>query len=184
MRADEIVQTLYRQNRINSVLSRDEIFRLQFLACAWRESHSKVWKPFIPWANDAHLLRTILRRKFSNGIQVLGGSMRAKKLGACVECLSRIDASFKPDFVETVLLPVGKKTDAVGAGFDGVEMIFELIQRKIFVHILPHQESWLNVESYACDNPKSTEAHHGTRESVSVFFTRQSKQLTGCRDNF
>src|SRR5271154_2239664 len=148
------------------MLSRDEIFRLQFFAGARRESHSKMRQPFVPRANDAHLLGTIFRRKFRNGMQVLSGPMRAEKFWTCLERRSRIDAGLKPNFVETRLLPIGEKTDAVRAGFDGIEMIFELSQGKIFVYILPHQESWLNVESYARDDPERTEPYHGARESV------------------
>src|SRR5579863_430725 len=172
MRAHEIVQTLYCQNRVDRMLSRHEVFRLQLFAGARRESHSKMRQPFIPRANDAHLFGTILRREFRNRVQILSGSMRAEKLGACVECRFRVDTGLQPDFVEALLLPVGEKTNAVRARFDSVEMIFELVQRKTFLHILPHEERRLNIERYFCEDPECAETYHRARKCISVFLSR------------
>ncbi len=116
-----------------------------------------MWKTIVPGSRHAHLFGTVFGRKFSDGVKIFCGQCGAEELrfGAVSRLTS--DAAFQPDFVDALLLPVGKQADAVGAGLDGVEVILHLPERKIFIDVLAHEESWLKVESYFCDDTESAE---------------------------
>src|SRR5271169_502999 len=106
------------------MLPRHEVLRLQLFASAWREAHAKVRQSLIPRARHAHLLRTILGRKFNNGVQIPASSFRPKEFRGCVKRLPFVIAALDPKFVNTLILPVSKKADAVATRFDRVKVFF------------------------------------------------------------
>src|SRR2546429_2530810 len=91
--------------------ARHEVLRLQLLAGAGRKARAKVRQPFMPGAGHAHLLRTILGGKFSNRVQIPDGAFGPEKFRGCFERLPFFDAALYPNFVDTLLLPVGKQAD-------------------------------------------------------------------------
>src|SRR5258708_22681379 len=162
--SDLVAQALHREYGFHGILAGNEKLGLQFLACTGRETHLEMWKTIVPGPRHAHLFGTVFGRKFGDGVKIFFSQCGAEefRLGA----ISRLtcDAAFQPDFVDALLLPVGKQADAVGAGLDGVEMILHLAERKIFIDILAHEESRLKVESYFCDDTEIAEAKHGTEK--------------------
>ena len=94
------------------------------------------------------------------------------------------DASLEPDFAEALVLPVGEQADAVGGGFDGVEMLFHLIERKIFVNVLAHLEGRLDVERNFGDDAERAEADDSTVENIAVFGAREFDDIAICGDQF
>ena len=44
--------------------------------------------------------------------------------------------------LNALLLPVGEQAHAVAAGFDGIKVLFQLAEGKVFIHVLPHHETW------------------------------------------
>src|SRR5713226_419311 len=97
------------------MLAGNEVLRLQLFTSAGRKAHAKVWQSFIPRTRNAHLLRTVLGGKFSNGVQIPGSAFRPEEFRGCVKCLPFFHAALDPNFVDTLLLPVGKQADAVPA---------------------------------------------------------------------
>ena len=97
------------------MLAGHEVFRLQLLTGARREAHAKVWQSFIPRPGNTHLLRTVLGGEFRDGVEILGGTFRPEEFRVCFKRLPLFNATFDPNFVDTLLLPVGKKTYAVTA---------------------------------------------------------------------
>src|SRR3989442_10360014 len=95
------------------MLTRHEVFRLQLFTRAWSEAHAKVRQSFIPRTRQAHLLRTVLGGKFSNGVQILGSAFRPEEFRGCVKRLPFFNAAFDPNFADTLVSPVGKQADAV-----------------------------------------------------------------------
>src|SRR5713226_8727637 len=97
------------------MLTGHEVFRLQLLAGAGRETHAKVRQSFKPRAGYAHLLGAVFSGKFSDRVQILGGKLCSEEGGSSFKRVPAFDATFYPNFVHALLLPVGKKTYAVGA---------------------------------------------------------------------
>src|ERR1700681_2811386 len=104
----------------------NEVFGLQFSARARCEAHAKVRQALVPGTGYAHLFGTILRRKLRNRVEVAGGEFRPEKHQSSVKCPSFFDAALDPQFVNALLLPVGKQTYAVPAGFDFVKVVLQL----------------------------------------------------------
>src|SRR6266705_6449313 len=95
------------------MLAGHEVFRLQLFTDARREAHTKVRQSFIPRPGNAHLLRTVLGGKFGNGVKILGSTFRPEEFRGCVKRVPLFNAALEPDFTDALVLPVGKKTDAV-----------------------------------------------------------------------
>src|SRR5437773_3382139 len=142
MRTNLVAQPFDCQNCLDRMPTRQEVLRLQLLADAGRKAHAKVRQPFIPGAGHAHLLRTILGGKFSNRVQIPDGAFGPKKFRGCVERLPFFDAALYPNFVDTLLLPVGKQADAVGAGFDGVKVVSHFTERSEERRVGKECRSW------------------------------------------
>jgi hypothetical protein len=124
--SDLVAQPFYRQNRVNGVAPRLEVFRLKFLAGTRREAHAEVRKPLVPGAGHTHLLGAVLGRKLGNRVKVSGRQLRAEELwGRRSPCegLPVSDASLDPDLVHPLALPVRKQPDAIPARLDFVEVL-------------------------------------------------------------
>src|SRR5262245_31916469 len=65
-----ITHAVYRLERRKRVAHRHKKLRLQFLAAARREIHTKVRQAFVPWTGDTHLLSAIFRREFGDRMKV------------------------------------------------------------------------------------------------------------------
>src|SRR5260370_20137435 len=97
------------------MLAGHEVLRLQLFTSAGREAHAKVRQSFIPRTRNAHLLRTVLGGKFSNGVKILAGEFRSEEFRSCLKRLTLFHAAFEPHFADPLVLPVGKQADAVRA---------------------------------------------------------------------
>src|ERR1700730_392814 len=106
--------------------TRNEVLRLQFLPGARREAHAKMRQALVPGAGHAHLFRAVFGGEFRNGMKIPGGQLRPEKFRGRVKWLAILDASFYPNLIETLLLPVGEQADAVRACFDSIKVIFHL----------------------------------------------------------
>src|ERR1700730_12958903 len=95
------------------MLTGHEILRLQFLTGARREAHAEMRQPLKPRARDAHLLGTVLGGKFSDGVEIFGGTFRAEEFRGCVKRLAGFLADFDPEFADPLVLPVRDKADAI-----------------------------------------------------------------------
>src|SRR5579859_3870189 len=95
------------------MLTGHEVFRLQFFTGARREAHPEVWQAFKPRARHAHLLRTVLGGKFGDGVQIPGSTLGPEEFRSCVKRLSFFIAALDPDFTDALVLPVGKKANAI-----------------------------------------------------------------------
>ena len=102
------------------------------------------------------------------GCRFLVACFAPKNSGVGVERLPFFLAAFDPNFANTLVLPVGKKAYAVGAGFDRVKVVFHRKERQVFVHVLPHHVSWLNVECDLCDHTQRTKPNHGSPKRFSI----------------
>src|SRR6266436_5853004 len=97
------------------MLTRHEIFRLQLLAGAGRETHAKVRQSFKPRAGHAHLLGAVFSGKLGDRVQIPGAQLCSEEGWSRVKRMPVFDATFYPNLVHALLLPVGKKAYAVGA---------------------------------------------------------------------
>src|SRR6266446_5405450 len=93
-------------------------------------------------------------------MQILGSTFRTEKFRGCVKRMSIFNAALEPNFTDTLVLPVRKQADAVSAGLDGIKVIFHFSKWHVFVHILPHQEGWLNIERNLCDYAQRSKANN------------------------
>src|SRR5207245_6012561 len=144
------------------MLTGHKVLGLQLFASTRSKTQAKVRQSIIPWTGDAHLLCTVLGRKFSNGVKIFGCALRLKKVRGSLKPLAAVNAAFDPDLVESLFLPVGKQADAVAAGFDSVKVVFQLTQREIFIHMLLHHKSGLNIKSDLGDYTQCTYPNHGS----------------------
>ena len=64
----------------------------------------------------------------------------------------------------TIALPVGKEADAVGAGHDLIEVVFQLRQGQVFVHVLAHIIRRHQIEGQAGDHPEPAQPDDRPRE--------------------
>src|SRR4029077_5815378 len=93
--------------------------------------------------------------------------------GLGVESVAGFGAGLEPHFAETLVLPVGEEADTVGGGLDGVEVVFQLLERKIFVNVLAHREFGLDVERDRSDHAESAEADNRAVEGVAILRARE-----------
>src|SRR6266702_2689067 len=138
MWAHLFVEPLNRQNGFDGVMARDKVLRLQFLPGAGGKAHAKVWKPLVPRAGNTHLLGTVFRGERCNRMKISGCRFRSEKFGRGSKSLSLLQAAFDPHLVDILVAPIREHADAVGAGFDGLEVVLDLIQGHVQVNILPH----------------------------------------------
>src|SRR3984893_13848547 len=97
------------------MLTRHEVLRLQLFSRARREPHAKMRQSFIPRTRHAHLFRTVLSGKFSDGVQIPGSTLRPEEFRGRVKSLPLFNAALDPNFSDTLVLPVGKQANAVRA---------------------------------------------------------------------
>src|SRR5271169_2354634 len=166
------------------MLTRNEILRLQFLTSAWRETHPKVRQPFIPGSRYAHLFGAVFGRQLGNGVQTSGGQFGTEEVWRCVRCPSFFYSAFYPNFVDTLLLPVGKQADAVRTRFDSIKVVLQLTQWEIFINVLTHHEGGLNIERDFCNYAKRSESNYHSPEGFAVLLARKLHQIAGCRHEF
>src|SRR5579864_705340 len=152
MRTHPITQSFYRENRFNSMLSRNKVLRLQFFAGARRKAHTKMGEALVPRARHTHLLGTILRREFSNWVQVASRALCTKKVRGRFKCYSWLDSALDPNLVNALFLPICKQAHTVRAGLNLIEMIFQRAERQVLVNILAHREGGLNLKCDLCDH--------------------------------
>src|SRR5437667_12007548 len=100
------------------MLAGHEVLRLQLFTCARREAHAKVRQSFIPRPGNTHLLRTVLGGEFRDGVEILGGTFRPEEYRSCFKSFPLSNATIDPNFVDTLLMPVSKKTYTVRPAFD------------------------------------------------------------------
>ena len=62
-------------------------------------------------------------------MEILGSTFRSEEFGGRVKRLALFNATFDPNFIDTLVLPVGKKTDAVTTRFDIVKVVFHCAER-------------------------------------------------------
>ena len=115
-------------------------------AGAGGEAHAEVGEAFVPGAGDTHLLGAVFGGERGDGVKILGGEFGAEEFRLGVEGLAFFVAALHPDFAEILILPVGEEADAVGAGLNGVEVVFHGGEGEIFVDILAHLVGGLDVE--------------------------------------
>src|SRR5215472_608521 len=143
-------------------MARDKVLRLQFLPGAGGKAHAKVWKPLVPRPGDTQLLGTVFRRKRCNRMKISGCGLRSEKFGRGSKSLSFLYAAFDPHLVDILVPPIREQTDAVGAGFDGLEVVLYLIQRHVQVNVLPHRVRRLNVECDLGDDTERAQPDNGS----------------------
>ena len=97
-------------------------------------------------------------------MKIPGRQLRSEKLRSRVERFAVFDAALDPDLVEPLFLPVRKKADAVSARLDLLEVVFHLLQWEIFVNVLAHRESRLQIERNFCDRPQRAQSNHRSTE--------------------
>ena len=175
--ANHVAQSFYRENGLDCVTARNEVFRLQFLAGTGHESHSEVWQTRIPGTGHTHLFRAVLGRKFCDWVQVLSRDLRAEQLCLGVELGFGISPRLEPDFIDALLLPVGEQADTVGACLNCIEIVLQLIKREIFINVLPDGKCRLQVEREFGDHTQSAEADNGTTKRVTIFVARQLQDI-------
>src|SRR5687768_1788520 len=171
-------------NRFDGVLPGQQVLALQLLTAAGRETHTEMWHAFIPRARDAHLLGAIFCRHGHNWMTIERRRPGPKKSGRLRSSRLIYNAPLYPDLIETLILPIGKKADAVSAGSDLVKMIFQLRQGKVFVYTLAHIKRWLDLERQLCNHPHSTQADNSPLKLFSIFCLRKGYQLTPGVDKF
>ncbi len=169
MRSDLVAEALDGEDGFDGVLARNEIFRLQLFSGAGREAHAEVRQAFVPGAEHAHLLGAVFCGECGNGVKILGGEFGAEEFGLGVKARPFSVAALQPDFAEIVILPVGEKADAVGAGLDGVEVVFHRVEGEIFVDVLAHLVGGLDVERDFCDDAEGAQANDGSWEKIGIF---------------
>src|SRR5712692_151762 len=184
VRANLVAQPLNCENCFDRMLTGHEVLRLQLFTSAGGEAHAKVRHPFIPRARHAHLFRTVLSRKFNNGVQVPGSTFGPEEFRGYVKRLPLFDAALDPNFVDTLVLPVGKETDAVPAGLDSIKVVFHCSERHVLVDVLAHHESWLNIEINLCDYAQRTKTNKGSEKRLAVLLAGELNDLAVRRDNF
>ncbi len=106
---------------------------------------------FVPGAGDTHLLGAVFGGEGGDGVKILGGEFGAEEFRRGGEGLAFFDPALHPDFAEISVLPVGEKADAVSAGLNGVEVILHGGEGEIFVDVLAHLVSGLDIERDCCD---------------------------------
>src|SRR6516164_2000946 len=143
-------------------MARDKVLRLQFLLGAGGKAHAKVWKPLVPRAGNTHLLGTVFRGESCNGMEISGCRFRSEKFGRGSKSLSFFQAAFDPHLVEILVPPIREQTDAVSAGFDGLEVVLYLIQGRVQVDVLPHHVRRLNVECDLGDDTERAQPDNGS----------------------
>src|ERR1700733_2110744 len=119
-RSDLVVQPFDSQDCLDRVLSRDEIFCLQFLACARRETHAEVRQALVPRARDAHLFGAILGRQLLYRMEIARGQPGSEQFRTGVRRLPWFDAALDPNLVDPLFLPVRKQAYAVSTRFDRI----------------------------------------------------------------
>jgi len=117
-------------------------------------------------------------------MEVFLGRRGAEKLGLGVEGAAGFGTGLEPDFAKAPILPVGEQADAVGRGFDDVELIFELIEGEIFVDVLTHGEFRLDIERDADDYAQSAETDDGALEGIGVLLAGELNDVARTRDQF
>src|SRR5437879_9957809 len=117
-------------------------------------------------------------------MQILGSPFRPEEFWCCIKPLTIFNAAFEPKFIDALVLPVSKQADAISAGLDCIKVIFHFSKRHVFVHILAHQESWLNIESDVCDYAKRTKPNNRAQKRFAVLLAGLPNHFAGCRDNF
>src|ERR1043166_9101541 len=147
MWADLLMQFFNCHDCFNSMATRHEVFRLQFLAGAGSESHTEMRKPFVPRSRRAHLRRAIFSRERGDRMKVLASGLRSEKLAWRLVMLSLFDAALEPNFIDAMLLPIGEQADAVRTRHDRLKVLLQFIKRQIFVYILVHLVGRLEIES-------------------------------------
>src|SRR5882762_2431364 len=150
------------------MLAGHEVLRLQLFTRARREAHAKVRQSFIPRTRNAHLLGTVLSGQFSNGVQIFSGTFRPEEFRGCVKPLTIFNAALEPNFIDTLVLPVSKQADAISAGLDCIKVIFHFSKWHVFVHMLAHQEGWLNIERNLCDYAQRSKANNCSPKYFAV----------------
>ena len=123
---------------------------------------------FIPWASNAHLFGTVLSGQFRNGVQILSSTFRPEEFRRGVKCLPFFHAAFDPNFVDPLVLPVGKQADTISTGLDGIKVLFHFSKRQVFVHVLAHQEGWLNIERDLCDYAQRSKPNNRPQKHFAV----------------
>ena len=83
-----------------------------------------------------------------------------------------------------MVLPVGEEADAVGAGLDGVKVVFHGGEGEIFVDVLAHLVGGLDVEGDFCDYAQRAEADDGSLEKVVVLLPREFHDVASGGDEF
>src|SRR5438132_11377096 len=101
-------------------------------------------------------------------MQILGSTFRPEEFRGCVKRLTIFNAALEPNFTDALVLPVSKQADAISAGLDCIKVIFHFSKRHVFVHILAHQESWLNIESDLCDYAQRTKPKQRAQKRFAV----------------
>src|SRR6267378_4247545 len=117
-------------------------------------------------------------------MQILGSTFRPEEFQGCVKPLTIINAALEPNFIDALVPPVSKQADAISAGLDCIKVIFHFGKRHVRVHILAHQESWLDIESDLCDYAKRTKPNNRAQKRFAISLAGQPNHFASRRDNF
>src|SRR3981189_1690487 len=101
-------------------------------------------------------------------MQILGSTFRPEEFRRCVKRLTIFNAALEPNFADALILPVSKQADAISAGLDCIKVIFHFSKRHVFVHILAHQESWLNIERDLSDYAQRTKPNNHSPKRFAI----------------
>src|SRR5690242_3911291 len=126
MGANAVAQLFYRKNGCISPVAGDKKLALQLSPAAGREVDAEMRQPFVPRTRNPHLFGAIFRGVSGQRVKLLGCELRPVKLRREFERLAGFDTPFYPHLSGAMILPVGKETDAVGAGKNIIEMLFQL----------------------------------------------------------
>ena len=118
------------------------------------------------------------------GWRFLVASFGAEEFRRGVERLPLFDAALYPDLAEALVLPIGEQADAVGAGFDGVEVVFHRARRRDFRRRIGASEGGLDVEGDFGDYAERAEADDCALERVGVLLAGQFDDVAGGSDEF
>src|SRR5215470_977682 len=103
-------------------------------------------KAFVPGARHTHLLCAVLGGKRSNRVKIFGCELCSEKFLGRSKGSPIFDSALDPDFIDTWFLPIGEKAHAICARHDCVKVLLQFAERKVFVHVLSHYETRLNVQ--------------------------------------
>ena len=136
MRRDAIAQCLDGKDRLIGTRSRDEEFGLHLGTARRSEVHPEMRQTLIPGPRDSELIGAVLRGVAREWMQLHLLQSRSVKEGRERSGCSICYGLLQPHLGRAMILPICEEADAVPGSTDYIEVSFELVEGKIFVHHL------------------------------------------------